>query len=82
MVITRKRTHNTINVNMRKTEIESSRSIKYLGLQIDPKLQFKEHVKIATAKASKTAQNLAKIIPNVGTSKSAKRRLFVAVVMF
>lgn len=81
MVITRKRTHNAIKVRMRGAEIESSRSIKNLGLQVDSKLYFKEHASMVAAKVSKTAQNLARIMSNVGALRSAKRRFLASVVM-
>lgn len=80
MLFTKKRTYNTMTVNMRGTDIPSTRSIKYLGVQLDSKLNFKEHSRIASAKASKTAQNLARIMPNVGASKATKRRLLASVV--
>lgn len=81
MLITRRRTNNTIRVTMRGIGISSTRSIKYLGLQLDSKLNFNEHARIASSKASKTVQSLARLMPNVGASKATKRRLLATVVM-
>lgn len=80
MLFTRKRTHNTIRVKMRGTEIPSIPSIKYLGVQLDSKHNFIEHARNAAVKASKMAQNLSRIMPTVGASKSRKRKLLASVV--
>jgi len=80
MAITNRRKQNPINVKMRIIEIASSISIKYLGLQLDLKLRFKEHVTVVTMKANKITQNIARIMPNLGVSKSMKRRLLATVV--
>lgn len=65
---------------MRGSEIPSTPSIKYLGLQLGSKHNFIEHARNAAVKASNAAQNLARIMPNVGASKSRKRKLLASVV--
>lgn len=58
---------------MRGYEIESRSSIKYFGLILDSKLSFKEHATKVAEKASRTTQNLARLMPNLGGLKSIKR---------
>ena len=43
-----------------------SRSIKYLGVQLDRRLSFDEHLQIATNKAIQCGANLAWLMPNIG----------------
>ena len=47
-------------------EVEWKTSIKYLGVQLDRRLNFVEHLKIAAAKATQCGANLARLMPNIG----------------
>ena len=61
-------------------KVEWKTSIKYLGVQLDRKLSFVEHPQIATAKVIQCGANLARLMPNIGGSREAKRRLVASVV--
>lgn len=61
-------------------EIKATKNIKYLGLKLDPKLNFTEHAKIIAAKASEAVKKLSRILSNVSMARSAKRRLLSSVV--
>ena len=61
-------------------EIESIKSIKYLGVQLYRRLSFGEYLQIATSKASQCGAGLARLMPNIGGPREAKRRLVVSVV--
>ena len=61
-------------------EVEWKSSIKYLGVQLDLRLSFGEHLQIATAKAIQCRANLTRLMPNIGRPKEAKRRLVASVV--
>ena len=61
-------------------EVASSSSIKDLGVQLDRRLSFSEHLRIATNKAIQRGANLAWLMPNIGGSREAKRRLVASVV--
>ena len=61
-------------------EIEWKKSIKYLGVQFDQRLSFCEHLQIATAKAIQCGATLTRLMPNIGGSREAKRRLVASVV--
>lgn len=71
---------NDCNLTIEGHQVEASQSVRYLGLQIDSKLKFSEHVRLVAAKASKVAQNLAKIMPNISATKTRKRKLVESVV--
>ena len=43
-------------------------------------MQLKEHASVVVGKTSNTAQNLARKMPNIGASKSTKRRLLASMV--
>ena len=47
-------------------EVMWKKSIKYLGVQLDRRLSFVEHLQMATAKAIQCGANLARIMPDIG----------------
>ena len=55
-----------MEVTVRKSRIESKRAIKYLGVIIDDRLNFKKHVKYIGEKAYVTQRALARMMPNIG----------------
>ena len=55
-------------------------SIKYLGVQLDRRLSFSEHLQIATTKAIQCGANLARLMFNIGEPRETKRRLVVSMV--
>ena len=61
-------------------EVEWKTSINYLAVQLDRRLSFGEHLKIAAAKAIQCGANLARLMPNIGGPREAKRRLVASVV--
>jgi hypothetical protein len=60
--------------------LELKKHMKYLGMVVDHRLLFKEHTAEAAAKAGRTANQLARLMPNVGGPKQLRRRLYVAVM--
>ena len=56
------------------------KSIKYLGVQLDRRLSFGEHLQTATAKAIQCGAALAWLMPHIGGPREAKRRLVASVV--
>lgn len=59
--------------------LEMKEEMKYLGMLIDRKLLFKVHICEASAKSERTANQLGRLMPNIGGPKQLRRRLFVAV---
>ncbi|XP_030766619.1 uncharacterized protein LOC115890514 [Sitophilus oryzae] len=62
------------------TEIKWSKSLRYLGVQIDKKLNFKEHIHAVVVKAQTTVAKLARVMPNIGSPRQEKRILLNEVV--
>ena len=54
----------------------------YLGVQLDRRLSFGEHLQIATAKVIQCGAALTRLMPNIGGPREAKRRLMVSVVIW
>ena len=61
-------------------EVKWKTSIKYLGLQLDRRLSFGQHLQMATAKSMQCGANLARLLPNIGGPREAKRRLVASVL--
>ena len=61
-----------MEVTIGGTRIESKRSMKYLGVIIDDKLNCKEHVKYISVMTSVTQGALARIMPNIGGQVHSK----------
>ena len=60
-------------------EVEWKTSIKYLGVQLNRRFSFGEHLKIAAVKAIECGANLARLMPDIGGPREAKRRLVASV---
>ena len=58
-----------ISVNVGKEEIKCEKSVKLLGIQIDDKLDFSEHVSTLCKKASLKLHALARISNYMSTPK-------------
>ena len=61
-------------------EVEWKTSIWYLGVQLDRRFSFGEHLNIATAKAIQCGANLGRLMLNIGGPGESKRRLVASVV--
>ena len=61
-------------------EITSQVAIKYLGVMIDTRLSFKQHLTEVCVKAEKINRALSRIMPNIGGPQGGRRRLLSTVV--
>jgi hypothetical protein len=58
----------------------SMRSVKYLGVIIDDRLNFNNHVDYVCEKASRSQAAIARIMPNKAGPRSSTRKLIASVV--
>ena len=80
LLVTDRRSFQYPRIVLGEHEVEWKTSIKYLGVQLDRRLSFGENLKIAAAKAIQCGANLARLMPNIGGPREAKRRLEASVV--
>nr|XP_043067235.1 uncharacterized protein LOC122321412 [Drosophila bipectinata] len=59
--------------------IPSQRAIKYLGVMIDARLFFREHLEYIQGKAAATNRGLARILINTRSPRQRRRRFLVRV---
>ncbi|XP_026471701.1 uncharacterized protein LOC113375979 [Ctenocephalides felis] len=67
-------------VDIGETTLTSTRALRYLGVMIDEKLSFREHLDSPCIKASKTVSNLSRIMANCMGPQTRKRRVLLEVV--
>ncbi|CAB0029285.1 unnamed protein product [Trichogramma brassicae] len=75
-----KRRLETITIEVGDCFIASSPCIRYLGIQLDARLTFNDHLIAASEKASKVAGALSQIMSTIGGSRSSRRRLYANVI--
>ena len=80
LLVTDRRSFQYPKIVLGEHDIEWKKSIKYMGVQLDRRLNFGEHLQIATAKAIQYGAALTRFMPNIGGPKEAKRRLVASVV--
>lgn len=61
-------------------EVPFKRSIRYLGVHVDDKLRFVRHAEETAKKAARVAEDLARLMPNVGGPRQRRRQLYHEVV--
>ena len=80
LLVTDRRSFKYPRIVLGEHEIKWKKSIMYLGVQLDRRLSFGEHLQIATAKAIQCGAALTRLMPNSGGPREAKRRLVASVV--
>ncbi|XP_070144155.1 uncharacterized protein [Drosophila kikkawai] len=64
-----------VNFRVGSTTIESCPAVKYLGVQIDHRLNYKSHLEYVAAKASKATGAISRMMANTRDPKQHSRRL-------
>ena len=66
LLVTDRRSFQYPRIVLGEPEVEWKSSIKYLGVQLDRRLSFAEHLRITTAKAIQCGASLPRLMPNIG----------------
>ena len=80
VLITDRRAFHFPDIRLGEECIQWKRQITYLGVEIDHRLSFGPHISAMAGKAARTGSNLARMLPNVGGPREAKRRTISGVV--
>ena len=80
LLVTDRRSFQYPRIFLGEHEFERKTSIKYLGVQLDRRLRFGQHLEIASAKAIQCGAYMARLMPNIGGPREAKRRRVKSVI--
>lgn len=80
ILVTKRRVYTQPRLVIKGKLIPWSKSIRYLGVQLDNRLCFAVHIYTVAEKATRTAARLARLMPNVSGPNEYKRRLLSSVV--
>ena len=64
---------------MGDADILSQVSVRYLGVRIDSRLTFRDHLQKVSEKAAKVVTALSRILPNIGGPRQNRRKLLASV---
>ncbi|XP_033221161.1 uncharacterized protein LOC117175561 [Belonocnema kinseyi] len=78
--LTTKRKISPISFNVQEVDIYPQKSLKHLGVWLDTKLTYKEHIDKTVEKAEKTMTALASLMPNTRGPRASKRKVLVSVI--
>jgi len=78
LLSSRKRTE-SITLTVGDAEILSQSSVRYLGVHIDSRLTFRDHLQKVSEKAAKVVTALSRIMPNIGGPRQNRRKLLASV---
>jgi len=80
IVMAGRRTLHSIAFNVQGVIISPATSIKYLGVWLDHRRSFQEHIRQTAIKAARTTAGLTRLMANVGGPSASKRKLISSVV--
>lgn len=80
LLVTGRKKRETITLMVGEHNIQSQPHIRYLGVTLDTRLNFKEHITLASRKAAAVNGALSRIMPNIGGPRQIRRQLLATVV--
>lgn len=80
VLITSRKQLESITLRVGNHEITSQPFLRYLGVMIDARLNFKQQAEHVGAKASVVGATLSRLMPNVGGPKQKRRALLTIVI--
>lgn len=79
VLITGRKQRENITLRVGTHNIRTQRSIRYLGIMVDQKLRFDDHLQSCSAKAAAYASSLSRLMPNIGGPRQSRRLLLASV---
>lgn len=80
VLITSRKKVEHLSIEVGDQTIASKESLKYLGVMIDNRLSYNEHMDYVSEKAGRVQAALAGILPNIGGPRQGRRLLLAKVV--
>ncbi|CAB0032489.1 unnamed protein product [Trichogramma brassicae] len=80
LLVTSRKVRKTITLRAGDPYITLALCIRYLGVHIDARLRFDEHLPIVSDKANRVAGALLGLMPNIGGPRNSRLRLCASVV--
>jgi len=80
VVLTKKYAYRDPVLHIDGCSVAVKRAVRYLGVNLDTRLSFGDHVESVTTGARKAASALGRLMPNVGGPAQSKRSLLMSVV--
>lgn len=80
VLVSSRKIRESMTVTVGTHNITSQKAIRYLGVIIDDRLSFGEHITQTSAKAARTCAALSRIMPNTGGASLPRRKLLTGVL--
>jgi len=80
VLISSRRAVESAHIQIGGTTISSQRAIRYLGVMLDTRLSYREHLEYVNKKASETTGSLCRFLLNTRGPKKFRRRILATVV--
>lgn len=80
LLVSSRKKMETITIRVGDHDIQSVPNIRYLGVVLDARLNYKEHIASVSRKASAVQGALSRIMPNIGGPRQTRKRLLATVV--
>jgi len=72
--------YSNLLIRIRDSFVRVSPFIKYLGVYLDSKLNFRSHFQYLDGKIGKITKTLGRLLPNLRGPQERKRRFYVSIV--